>query len=92
MVVGYTYNNSDAYDAYKFLDLIGLSMEALMSQIVNAATNQGYMKEDHEVSMDFSSNNGKLLSMQGNWNQTEQKIGNSNQKHMDVNNSEKRLS
>lgn len=53
-VVGVSYLNQDAVDAYKEVELVGSSLEQGMDLLVNAAADKGYIKEDATVEIELA--------------------------------------
>ena len=54
VVVGIGYLNQDAIDAYKDTEIIGHTLDSGISAIVEAASKQGYIKEDATIEIELS--------------------------------------
>lgn len=54
VTIGVRYDNEDAVDAYSELELVGSSLESSMEQLVDAAVEKEYLKEDGRVSIELT--------------------------------------
>ena len=54
MVVGISYLNQDAFDAYKKLDILGTDISTSMNLLITEAINQGFVKKDATVEIEMS--------------------------------------
>lgn len=53
-VVGVSYLNADAVDAYKDVELVGSNLNNGMELLVNAASDKGYLKEEATVTIELA--------------------------------------
>lgn len=53
-VVGVSYLNQDAVDAYKEVELVGTKLDEGMDRLVTAAADKGYIKEDATVEIELA--------------------------------------
>lgn len=54
IIVGVTYDNDDAYDAYSELDIIGLPINEAMPIFVDTSIKKQYLKENGNISIELS--------------------------------------